>query len=89
MNAVIITDPERGSFDPECEIYGGVVAADFNNLCLLAKFAMCGHERVFSGRNVLDHEGAFGRAHGKIGVIKNADPGKHPRMDVALKFHKQ
>ena len=70
------------------EVLRCAVGFDFDFSGLRAELAMDGFERVFAGGNILDGEFAVRRAHGKIRMIKHADPGEHPGMHVALEFQK-
>src|ERR1035437_7335321 len=56
---------------------------DFDLGGLHAEFTMRGFQRVFAGRDILDGEFPIRAAHGKIRMIKHADPREHPRMHVA------
>src|SRR5450759_3287253 len=70
------------------EVLRRAVVLHFDPGGLHAAFVVRGFQRVFRGRDILDGEFPIRAAHGKIRMIKHADPRKHPLMHVALELQK-
>src|ERR1035437_1022410 len=77
------------SFHLEREVLRRAGVFDFDFGGLHAEFAMLGFQRVFARRYVFDGEFPIPAAHGKIRMIKHADPREHPRMHVTLEFQER
>src|SRR5664279_2388540 len=76
-----------GLLDLQREInLAGLAFLDFNVLRHYARFAVGGLDLVFAGRDIGDLKRAILAGDGKVGMIENADPGEHPRVDVALEL---
>src|ERR1035437_6518605 len=71
------------------EVLRRAVVLHFDPGGLHAEFAMRGFKRVFARRHVFDGEFSIRAAHGKIRMIKHADPREHPRMHVDLEFQER